>query len=1085
MNAPQNKKLTDTITMTEVLVNAVSKPQKSKIILGIAGYGAGKSHFSIMISELLNSNDSIKNKILDNIAFVDKTKAISIESNLKIDDRPVFILPINGINNDNLTKQFAKVVKKALIRDGQPIDFMNEVDSKFNDLYLNLSNYYQRDEIKSILESCDCSSLEELKTQMDLFDDVLFNSIVNELNKRNINIPISSSTTKGIKELIPFVYKNICGPTKHYRSMLVLFDEFGRYMMFSAEDEKQAGSGVMQQLFEGIHGNENYAITMFGLSQLDLEEYRSTTSSNSKFIDNNKFRYVTRFSGADKYYLSVNFETLINNLIKVTDESYLPNLTSIKSNPLIKQKKDFLNRMFISSKNLLVWTNFNEYSNYVIGCWPLDSFALWLVVYLSSGINILQQRSALNILQKCFIRMQNENIVKDFLISAVDLFDSGLDTEFLNSEDFSLSHYQITTNFFAVLERYRQNLTQNEAIVLKAIVLSSKMHAAVNNFGETKQLISYLTLLSLSQVSEAIEKLMNEYNIIQEGLNNLYDIVSDAPSKNEFRALFTKRYFEYENIPIDQKITYVQRYLQSADFSQESADVFKFVEPTFAVKHDIKTNEWKLKPDLLVTVNPIEDFKNYIKNNQPFYEDVLLATRGTVLYVLLESEEDIFDLKESFKSILHEEELNSNEVFPLLVVLLKDNNSEIIQNSLKYQILSQFNEEEKAKFKVFIHKEIIKCKQDVSKILDESNRKNIFLSGLNKSQSKRSSEAEQIFETIYPNIISFPMEGFSDEKGKGFNEIVNFINALLVKPNLEYIGSKLVASQRNHCLFLIVKKWGMFDRLGNIQKKSFDASIVNAFENFDKELEEQDQINAYSIFEKLSSAPYGLNKVGALLLVFLYYYGRFDSVICLKGQQSENLEKIIPTVDKSCFKAKRQKGFTVNELTQIDFIKRVLDDAEWVSLLNKWKDEILYSKMVEYADKAQILKKKHIILPSRYLDLYAELINKTNLAKEKLKEFESLWKSFTNRINNSCEKNLIYHLYLDLATFNHKLSEIMDEPDCWDSEKDTVINEFFYYYQHDYIEENLDEWIKNNPFVIRDLDQYSCIKKKYIYLWVF
>ena len=70
--------LTDSITMTNNLLDSINS-KNPKMLLSIAGYGAGKSHFAIMLANLLNGDVETKKTIIHNIKFVDSDAASSID----------------------------------------------------------------------------------------------------------------------------------------------------------------------------------------------------------------------------------------------------------------------------------------------------------------------------------------------------------------------------------------------------------------------------------------------------------------------------------------------------------------------------------------------------------------------------------------------------------------------------------------------------------------------------------------------------------------------------------------------------------------------------------------------------------------------------------------------------------------------------------------------------------------------------------------------------------------------------------------------------------------------------------------------
>jgi len=98
-------------------------------------------------------------------------------------------------------------------------------------------------------------------------------------------------------------------------SLILIFDEFGRYIEFATTRSQIAGSGVLQDLYEGIQSYSDTAC-FIGFIQFELNAYVQRISSEFK---NEILRYITRYQLANKVYLSINLETLIANLIHKQD----------------------------------------------------------------------------------------------------------------------------------------------------------------------------------------------------------------------------------------------------------------------------------------------------------------------------------------------------------------------------------------------------------------------------------------------------------------------------------------------------------------------------------------------------------------------------------------------------------------------------------------------------------------------------------------------------------------------------------------------------------------------------------------------
>ena len=81
--------LTDSISLVERVIEALES-DSPELLLGIAGYGVGKSHLGLTLSYLLSTTDKNgKETILKNIALIDKEAESRIKESIYSDDRPL------------------------------------------------------------------------------------------------------------------------------------------------------------------------------------------------------------------------------------------------------------------------------------------------------------------------------------------------------------------------------------------------------------------------------------------------------------------------------------------------------------------------------------------------------------------------------------------------------------------------------------------------------------------------------------------------------------------------------------------------------------------------------------------------------------------------------------------------------------------------------------------------------------------------------------------------------------------------------------------------------------------------------------
>ena len=99
-------------------------------------------------------------------------------------------------------------------------------------------------------------------------------------------------------EILSILNNKLCGNGKPFHKILIFFDEFGRFIEYTAANPLIAGDASFQQIFEAVQ-NANGNIIFVGLIQKELKTYTLCIDKTSNFI-----RYIDRFKNSEEVYLS-------------------------------------------------------------------------------------------------------------------------------------------------------------------------------------------------------------------------------------------------------------------------------------------------------------------------------------------------------------------------------------------------------------------------------------------------------------------------------------------------------------------------------------------------------------------------------------------------------------------------------------------------------------------------------------------------------------------------------------------------------------------------------------------------------------
>ena len=267
------------------------------------------------------------------------------------------------------------------------------------------------------LALCECTDIDntdEILDRLELQDEKVYDLLCPLFEKNGLRISVHGG--ESLKDLIDVACQEYCGigPDKPFTSLLVLFDEFGRYAEFATMKRQVAGSGVLQHLFEGIQSNSEKT-TFIGFIQFELNSYVQRIAPEFK---NDIIRVVTRYQNSDKSYLSTNLETLIAHLIQKKQTNIIDILDSEENRQSSNQAMVNINRWFPLSLQHHLWNEPEQFHKIIRkGCWPLSPYSVWLLFYLSAAGRHLQERSALSLLSKRLEDYLDEpvNLKKDFM----------------------------------------------------------------------------------------------------------------------------------------------------------------------------------------------------------------------------------------------------------------------------------------------------------------------------------------------------------------------------------------------------------------------------------------------------------------------------------------------------------------------------------------------------------------------------------------------------------------------------------------------------------------------------------------------
>lgn len=1017
--------LTDTVSFTEKILDSLigDTRQENSISLAIAGYGTGKSHLALTLSTLLeNPNSETSRKILSNIEQADPLAGKRISIKLSEPSSPFMVIPINGMGNFDLAAELSKqVVKnlKSLNLDTSPIEDLwprFQLAQTFVERNFDIRADIFHERFGEVIHESEI-------TDLLLGHDEKTFQLVNEIFEKANGYPLRAIGEESPTQLIEVLCESYCGEGKPFQAILIIFDEFGRYLEFAANRPHIAGDSALQQIYEGVQNNSDKC-SLLCLNQYELKAYLSRISRDSQSTIQ---RYITRYDSARKHYLSSNLETLFANLIHKKDDTFLNDFLLPKSKE-IEELLNNLHRWFPASNGYSVWRDPGMFQQVIVeGCWPLHPLATW---FLSRSSEFLQQRSAITFVADAIERENHREIQpeENWSISATALCESTFIKELIAAEEYGQGG-AVAQSFEAVTQKYQHDLSPEHNQVLVAILIAAKLGMKVSSNIEARAAISSLSSFAIERVDHAISDLEKEFGVIEWNDRFLrYDILGDSVPRSAFLSFLRKRKQGVSKEDVEQ--------LFSAHCKTWAN--LKDIDPQFANFHDISTPEWTFftRCTHLAALernieNAIYDWKESVKPD---------SSRGQLIYCFIDQNSEL-DQAKTFAYSALKKELGLRKVknVPIVIVLLYDEEGKISNNLTEYSIInSQLSVEEKQKFSHFIEDYKEKLLEELQDTCAQLTTKRWYCSSdhFDLGKKRLQIECNNIFSQAYPEIIPFPFDGFGTSKGNAAKDCRTITSELFSGSlNHEWIATQRPETQNRATRLL--KTWGAMGDDGLVRLHPRHQKFGVLITEIEERLEEEKVLNLGKLFNNLISTPYGFNLASAGLTLGVFLAPRSDvSVLVFEDQD----------ITPRAWVSKALSGNFINlKILEKTSLRYVSDSeaGEWQKLMSKWDLEPTHIGKVSYWDQSRQLRERVPLPPGELFERYKRLEEHSVKAIKLLKDLEKFIDNEYLFLEKSYKSKNTGNLSRICKDVKYRIKRMDGEIDFWVEENFTELRKLY------------------------------------------
>ena len=985
-----NYSLVDSASFVEEINNKLySKEVDKKFILAISSYGTGKSHLSVTMANLFADgyDNNLSKQIISRIKDADVEIGTNIENTIKGKN---LVIAINGVKDANLNSMILNSVKKALKRDGVDESVLDDLATSINkakeflevsydinyNKYLELINKYtgcclDKNEGKQYL-------LENIEGQVWVFEAI--NEVYSILTGGN-EIRVDSSFTAG--DILTILNKKLVEEKKIYNKILIIFDEFGRFIEYAASYPKAAGDSALQQIYEAVQ-NAKGNIIFVGFIQFDIETYISRVADNP-----NISKYVGRYKNADRRYLSSNLETIFANLLTKDPQLYpvyVENtINSGYKNEAEKQHRNIL-RWINGTNKKDVWNKYELYNKVILkGCYPFHPLSIWLLTNLSTW---MQERSTINYLSQAFKKIKNDEFIEGDLnfIYPIEIITDEFIKELTGAEERGLQQSNHCTLYYNIISQMKNKLEEKDIAILKSVLIINILGIKPYDKDDLILALSYCTGFLYEEIVRIVNKLEKEdCIIIFNPAYNIYDFALETNGKSEFnkvKLLKTKRRTNSEVIDYLNKNQELRSIIRLNE-AEETDFGYDFINST----------EWKFNK----SIEAIEDINESVISyylgeiNRSIDGD---TPRGQVVFLYVNNQNEVYI--ENIIEIIKSKELDKKSI---IFKVIRDNSRELYEAINEYITLDNFSNHEKEKFMRFYNDNIERSKKSISKFFTIANTKGTYLSkdGEKNTRNKVKEECLNKLKEVYFKAIPFKFDGFEKStKNQAIKLYTQIISGLL---SYSYKNKDVITDNptdvANRIKGLlgpnIYNSWNALNEKGEIISPK-NEKIVEIYKEIEQLLKTNKKMKIGSIFKKYLVAPYGMNVYSLEILIALFifnYSGRLNIRLNEKILTPAEVEdSVFEKSKKGERKGLKIENFYLLELelleeNQEDIIERILDEYNKLSDISMY-DEYLtklqdtlnkISVFGEYKDKLDAIQEGLIEGQKRYNNIKKYLPN--------------------------------------------------------------------------------------------------------------
>ncbi|MCD0174450.1 hypothetical protein IHN32_00570 [Deinococcus sp. 14RED07] len=875
----ERKGTADLLRTLHQSVTAIGATADNRFVF-MATYGHGKSHLGLAIANYFGALQGSPELeiVLQKLEHALPTHEAQAFRDFRDNPEkaPFLVLVLHGDRPGGLRDNFFRALDKALsqsevAKEAKPPFWFDKADELLANLEKSPSDAAKANAYLKTKERDLASVRQEIKERQSSAYELAtgaFRAV------HGVTPNIGGETA--LNDAVAWIVTDLCGPGKPFGGLLVLFDEFSRFILDYTQSNPVGAP--LQELLGGIsHPSARGKALFVGLSQHDPNTIAEKYRFGEELI-----KELNRLPAANRHIMQTRLEDVLGGVLKTSDSAWAKLMNQPSFALAVSEASDtarmlFSNRYGSQQLNWDMQTVMDKVAKQCFPMHPLTTAFLSSVTLHSSGT----VRSVLGFIQdeKGFVMprfaesAQTDGGQPNWVMPTrlVDYFGSALGEDKYN-------------DFKNVI---KPDLTDVQQEVLKAILLLDLAELPTKQAGGYAAVIANLTGVEEGEAKRTLQLLVDQHYIRYDSANKTYSFWVGSNGALDLDRMLGET--------INQRLEDKKLAVLFETFTGGTNAVNKL---GLGKQHEVaviwgSAGDWAAQEVLVPASGLKPELLTALRNKYAVPIDCPPEMRGVVVLVIPKTQQEVEQAPERIRQLLQQS--TKDHAAPLLFLVAREGLGDLQTNLLKLALLNDLMFKNLALPKVgetVLEEVRISLTSKVQKILEDLRMSGELIvppamqlaleARLKPRSPNRIGEAlKVVYELAYPHHPDsfFTQYGMSSTN---LNKAVVDVIYELLENSLDRVSWSASAKVPGEVVKVLQKDWGIISPQQQIVDPKF-TKVKVAWDRFEGTFSPKIK-SAYAnkVLLELLQAPYGYDQ-NTLALLFAAWLGRNRDAVYIKG----------------------------------------------------------------------------------------------------------------------------------------------------------------------------------------------------------